>query len=91
MFCGWTTWACWPGLNTSWAAGAETGAGWKVCKTLLLGERRTGAGPEELEETIRLFFFFLLLEDSLEEDPGEDDFEDDPLLALLGGLLCSRI
>lgn len=78
-------------MKTSWAGCAETGAGWKVCKTLLLGERRTGAGAEELEDTARLFFFFLLLgEEELEEDPGEDDFEEDPLLALLGGLACSR-
>ena len=56
------------------------------------GERRRGAGctPEEEEEeeeveeasaTFRLFVFFLLVGDSLFEDPGEEDLEEEPLLA----------
>lgn len=86
--------ACCVGLKRIWPEVAVTGDGWKVCKTFPPGERRSGAGPVEqgeTEETARFLVFFLLVGDSLEEEPGEEDLEEDPLLALLAGLLCSII
>ena len=94
----------WLGLNTIWPEFTgdgwkvcmtlplgDTGEGWKVCMTLLLGDTSMGTDPvdEAAEASFRFLVFFLLVGDSLEEEPGEDDLEDEPLLPLelLAGLV----
>ena len=79
----------WLGLNTIWPE--FTGEGWKVCMTLLLGDTRMGTVPADdtAEACFRFLVFFLLVGESLEEEPGEEDLEDEPLLPLelLAGLV----
>ena len=93
MFCGTTCWAIlfvgcgtWP-IATNWPLLVETEAPLTVCKTFPLGDNKIcccggcwtiAAGGAAV---IFLFFPFLpVVGESFDEDPGEDDLDEDPLL-----------